>query len=160
MTFLTLVAGVIYLHPISIRIGEIDLFYPVYAVGDAVFFAGPVFERHFVEVEGFDEFGDGGHGETEMAVFGMRVDGFGAFDEVEMAEWSDAEPGMSAVVEGLRNGIETDHFLVKFGTDLKVLYIDRNVIQPGFHGIILGFCGQSDHQDREQSDYCFLHSER
>lgn len=54
--FVCLFAAIINLHPVSIRVFEVDLFNAVHSCGDGSGFSGPVLVGDFIFLEGFDEF--------------------------------------------------------------------------------------------------------
>ena len=55
-----------------------------------------------------------------MRVFIVGGGSFGAGDDMEVALFAHAEPGMAAVVEGFGDGVEADNVLVEVGTYFKV----------------------------------------
>jgi hypothetical protein len=112
----SLVFSIIDLDPVPVGVAKIELFYPIHAVGDRVLFASPVFEFHVILFEVIHEIAHGSDTEAEMRVFVVRDFGGSAGNNMKMAKGADAEPGMAAIMEGLGNGIETDHLLIKMGT--------------------------------------------
>lgn len=78
--------------------------------------------------------------------------GGGPFDQVQVGLWTDAEPGMFAIVEGFRDGIESDHQLVKAGAGFQVNYMVGDMVDHGL-GLCLKACaGNNKSGSKEKSD--------
>lgn len=91
--------------------------------------AAPVFKGNVVLLEYGDELIYRRHAETEVRVFIMSCGRNCAGNDVEVSLFSYVEPGMAAVVEGFRNGVEADDMLVKMGAGLEVGNVDGDVVE-------------------------------
>jgi hypothetical protein len=106
---------VVDLYPVAVGVFEIDLFHPVYPVGDRVFFTGPVFVFNAVLFKVSGEAVHVGHAEAQVGVFVVGCFGSGAGDHVQVAMSAYAEPGVFTIVKRFGNGIEPNDVLVKMG---------------------------------------------
>jgi hypothetical protein len=124
--------GIIDFDPIPIGIHKPNLFYSIDAGGHGIFFTGPVFERDIVLSKPGGKLIDGRYSEAEMVIFWMLLWSGGALDEVEMGFWTDAEPGMFAVVEGFGYGVEPDDVQIEIGAGLQVYDVEGDMVDAGF----------------------------
>ena len=113
----------------AVRILQPDLLNTIRAAGDGAFFSGPVFEGNVVFFQVGDEIFDRGDAEAGMVVFVNVGFGGSALDEVQLAVGADFEPGVAAVVERFRNGVQAHDGLIEFSAFLEVLHIQGNVIE-------------------------------
>ena len=127
----TLLCRIIYLHPIPVRVLEIDLFNPVHSFCHGARCAGPILISNPVFLQVDNELIDGSHREAEMSIFFMTEHVGRAADHVQMAFGPDAEPGMPAVVKRLGNSIEPDDIAVELRTFFQVHHIDGDMIESG-----------------------------
>jgi len=123
---------VVDLDPVAIGVLEVNLLNAVNSFGHGSFFPGPVFVGYLVLFQRFNESGNGSHGEAEVVMFIRTGFGSGAFDQVQVGLWADAEPGMFAIVEGFGDGIESDHLLVKISTGFQINHMVGNMVDHGF----------------------------
>lgn len=115
-----LVLRVVYFYPVAVRVLKINLLYAVYAIGNGIRLACPVFESDIILFQSFDELVYGRDAEAEVCVFVVGGGSFGAGDDMEVALFAHAEPGMAAVVEGFGDGVEADDVCVEVGGDFEV----------------------------------------
>lgn len=106
---------VVDLDPVTVRVLQVDLFHAINAGGNCFVLALPVGVGELLFFETLYEFFNGWYAEAEVGAFGRYDDGVAVFDEVEVAMGGDTEPGVFAVVKGLRNGIQLDDLAVEGG---------------------------------------------
>ena len=70
-----------------------------------------------------------------MCVLFFRKINRSARYNMQMGFGSDEEPGMSAIMEGFGNGIKSDDIVIEIRTDLQILYIKGDMIEPGISNL-------------------------
>jgi hypothetical protein len=120
---------VVDLDPVAVRILQVDLLNAVgphlWAFGGACPVA--VFDMGLVEVfaEGFDV--GNAEGEVDIDVVGDVL--FGARDDMQFRVLGDLNPYVPAIVEGLGNLFEADHFFIEVGSALQVGHEDGGMVE-------------------------------
>ena len=101
----SLVFCVVDLYPVAIGVLEINLFYIVNPDSNAVGFSRPVFIWDFFFFQNIYKIVDRCSSKTEMGVFRRSEDRTRVLDQVQVACIANSQPGVPAVVKGLRNCI-------------------------------------------------------
>ena len=160
---MALLAGVVVVNfnPVAIRVLEIDLANTIYAQGYLLFVADPAFVGNGGLVELLYEGGYRRHTKTEVGIFIVDGATFRAADDMQMAAAAQAEPGMSPIVEGLRDGIQTYQVAIKSGAYLQIGHILGDMVEYG--SLLLGmegftaYCG-GNQQDGAEEEAVQMHS--
>lgn len=111
---------IINLNPVSIGVFQVNLADSVHAFGNGEGFSGPVFKMDPLCLEFFEQFIHFSGREAEMGIFFCFRRISPAGNQVEMGIFTDAEPGMAAIVKGFGDGIEANYLLIKGGAGSEV----------------------------------------
>jgi hypothetical protein len=120
---------VVDLNEVPIGIFKVNLFHAIHT--DRWFFrcTRPVRVFHFIFVEVGNESIDILHAEAKVIVPVAFILFFDPFDQVQVPGPSNAEPGVFAIVEWLRNLFEAKDIFIKRGARLEVGYVHPYMVE-------------------------------
>ena len=66
-----------------------------------------------------------------MGVFGWGNNRAGVLNQMEVTYIANCQPGMTAIMKRLRNGVEVKNFCIKIGASFEVEHRERNMVDTG-----------------------------